>query len=134
MQAGRRCGNRPAFVRVHRLVPLVIVGPIVAPDVRRQRNMADAIDRRLERQPVTPQPHRPPAKVPPLSHFAMNARDGTAPRGWFVPLLLEQHARTRLELLPRVHQGFPFFEIPNSQRRRWPSSQIAAATNSVESW
>src|SRR5260370_25804126 len=52
MQSRGRRGDRSARPREHRLITLAILDAIVAPDVRRQRDMADRVDRGVERRAV----------------------------------------------------------------------------------
>src|SRR6185295_20298791 len=52
VQAGSRRGNRSALPREYRLIAIAIVSAILAFDVRRQRHVADRVNRLLDRYPV----------------------------------------------------------------------------------
>jgi hypothetical protein len=98
MQAGRRRRHRPARAGVDRLVALAILRSIVAMDVRRQRDVANRIDRRGDVAAILrPQANRaPPVKVP-LEHFAQQCDT----------LTLESDQRAGLQLLARMHERAP---------------------------
>ena len=66
MQAGRRRSHGPALAGIDGLVSVAIRRPILALDVRRQRDVADAIDRARDVAAIVgPQPDRaPPEEVP----------------------------------------------------------------------
>ena len=44
MEAGRRAGRRAHFARIDRLVALLVLGVVLAPDVGRQGHVADALE------------------------------------------------------------------------------------------
>src|SRR6266542_2889651 len=105
MQSGSRCSNRPSLACIHRLVPLAVRLAIRPTDIRRQWNVPDPADRRLEIDIVTMKADRPTAVETLLEYLAVNDE----------AIALESDVRSRLQLLPRMHQRFPFLGTPNSQ-------------------
>src|SRR5690606_23366412 len=86
---------RPARLRVHRLIAFAIGVGVGAPDVRRQRDVTDAIDRRLDTRPV----RRPEAdRTPPMEMTSENLSLEPCARA------LEHHPRARLQLLSRMDE------------------------------
>ena len=130
---GRR-GHRAARAREHRLIPLAIVRLVGAVDVRRKRNVADQVDGCIQIRPkahgprpkfvasrltdaraefalgpgpwalglIDAKPHDSPAEKLPRENLADDAHAGRA--DW----ILEHHARTRFQLLARMHERAPF--------------------------
>src|SRR5262249_22020494 len=105
MQSSRRCGDRSALAREQRLVPVPIIGPIVALDVGRQRDVPDRVDRCVDRRTVVgPEPNDASSKKASLENLAVQRVTS-----------LEQDARTRLQLLARMHERLPVIGVGRSR-------------------
>jgi hypothetical protein len=97
MQPCCRRRHRPALARVHRLIPIAIRVPVVTLDVRRQRHVANRVDRIGHRRAILgPQPNQPASEVVAFQHLAVKR---TNP--------FEHDLRPGLQFLPRVHQRLP---------------------------
>lgn len=98
VQAGGGCRHRAGCRRVDGLIPLAIVAGVRPLDVRRQRDVADRVDRRLDRRAgCRAQPNDAPPEEAALDHFTLQ-------RGAFP---LEPDLRAGAQLLSRVHQRVP---------------------------
>ena len=111
MQAGRGRRHRSGLVCIHRLVPFAIGQVVVSLDVRRKRHVTDALDRVGHGFTAgCGESNRSTAEKVAMEHLALESQTIT----------LEHHLRTGLELLTRMHEGFPLLGIPDA---RWPDSQ-----------
>ena len=105
MQAGGRRRDRAALARIHGLIPLAIALRVVALDVRRQRHVADLVDRVLDaRAALRPETDRPPAVKMPIEHLSVQHVPGAA----------EHHLRSGLQLLPGMHERVPSLVLRDS--------------------
>ena len=79
------------------LIPVAIVRAIGSPDVRRQRDVADRVDRVVDGSAVrVPQTQEPPAVKAPFEDLAVQRASA-----------FEDDTGARLELLARMHERFP---------------------------
>src|SRR5205814_761959 len=92
VEPGGRRGNGTARARIHGLISIAIIGPIVPTDVGWQRNVADGVDRLVERHTLALQSDAAAAEESTLQYFSMNPDR----------VLFELHARPGFQLLTRM--------------------------------
>jgi hypothetical protein len=117
MQSRCRRGDRPSRTRVDRLVPLAVVGPVIALDVRRQRDVPQPIDRivKIPRAFRAEAYETPPEELP-LADLRHNPHAG-GPIGVF-----EDQSRSRLEFLTGMHKRVPFVVVDTLEQETLGSS------------
>ena len=98
MESGGRRRDRAALAGIHGLIPIAIALRVVPLDIRRQRHVADVLDRLFDARAVLrPEPYRPPAMEVPLENFAMK----------HVTHASKYHLRSRPKLLAGMDERVP---------------------------
>ena len=105
VQTGCRRGDRPTLASINRLITIAIGQAILAPDVRRQRHVADPIDRLDDVDAsVGPQAYRPAALKVSGEDLAVQP----------CAEAFEHDPGPRLQLLAGMHQCFPPHRHPSA--------------------
>jgi hypothetical protein len=74
VQARRRSGDRPAPLRINRLITVAVLGAIGTLDVRRQRHMPDTVHGVLQRCGIGPETYAAPAVKAPIDDLSVDDR------------------------------------------------------------
>ena len=103
VQSGRRRGDRPFHRRVNGLIALAVHGSIRAFDVRRQRNVTERVDQRVDARAsrLGPESDQASPEKLPLDDLG-DERSGVS---------FEPHASTFAQLLTGVHESVPQLSI-----------------------